>query len=206
MNRNHTPGALNTELLKESRGDNALAGNKGVRIQESAANDTHDNNTESSTEDLTAETDNSTTEHCAEVGDDLSDGDRIGTEIELVLQHRRVQVLGSVGHEVETGHQKHEVCEKQPVAAESNLAFEKEGLGNALALRLGGSSNAGMLLVNGCLREHETEENDKDGRAGTEPEEWAPAMGCGVDEASSKGRRQKVTKSVLNLLVFGIEN
>ena len=90
------------------------------------------------------------------------------------------------------------------MAAKSNLALEKERLGDALALRLGSPSNTSMLLVNGRLWEHKTEQNDQDGRASTEPEERAPAVRGRVDKTSGKGRRQEIAESVLGKLVLGI--
>jgi hypothetical protein len=66
---------------------------ESVRIEESTADEAHDNDTESATEDLRAITNNCPTKHSAKIRDDLGDSDLIGGEIILIGKHCRVKIL-----------------------------------------------------------------------------------------------------------------
>jgi hypothetical protein len=101
----HIPSALHAKLLKISRRDDPSAIDKGVRVQQRATNYGDENDGEAAAEDLRGIADDGAAGHGAEVGDDLGDGDVVGGEAELVLQHGGIEVLGAVGHEVEAGHE-----------------------------------------------------------------------------------------------------
>ena len=68
MNWNHTPSALNAELLEECCGDDPLVSNKAVRVQKSASKNGDHDDRETTTENLGAVSDERTTGHCTEVG------------------------------------------------------------------------------------------------------------------------------------------
>lgn len=101
MDGNHAPGALDTELLEEGGGNDALVGDEGVGVQQDAAENTHADYAEAAAEDGGAVADDGAAGHGAEVGDDLGDGYGVGGEVVLVGEHGWVQILGAVGHEVE---------------------------------------------------------------------------------------------------------
>ena len=46
------------------------------------------------------------------------------------------------------------------------------------------------------LRQAESEDDNQNGRAGAEPEEWAPAVRSGVDKTSRKCRGQKIAERI----------
>ena len=83
-----------------------MGGDEGVRVEEGTADNAHDDNAEAAAEDLTAVADYSAASHGAEIGDDLSDGDGIGAELELVGEQGWVEILRAVRHEVKACHQK----------------------------------------------------------------------------------------------------
>ena len=101
----HIPSTLHAKLLKVSRRDDLGAVGESIRVQEGTSDDGDENDGEAAAEDLRSIADDGATGHGAEVGDNLGDGDLVGGEAELVLQHGRVEVLGAVGHEVEACHQ-----------------------------------------------------------------------------------------------------
>src|SRR5690349_9381294 len=105
-----------TYLFKERRSHDGQAGSESVRIEKSAADDTHDDDAESSAKDLGAESYHRTTRHRSEVGDDLRYGNLIGIEVVLIRKHGWIQILRAVRHEVEAGHEKDQVDEQDPVA------------------------------------------------------------------------------------------
>ncbi len=174
---NHAPCALDAELLEEGGGGDVVVSDKGVWVEEETANDGHGDDAEPSAEDLGAVTNHRAAGHGAEVSDDLSDGDGVGAEVELVGQHGGVEVLGAVGHEVESRHEEDEVDEQDPVAAERDFAFLDEGAGDAALGFAGGDAFA----EGDGLGQEEAEDYDEDWGAGSEPEEGAPAVLGGVD-------------------------
>ena len=78
MNGNDTPCSLDAELFEEGSGHDLLAADKGIRVDEGAAEDGNDNNAEPTAEDLGAVTDNSAAGHGTEVGDDLGHSYGVG--------------------------------------------------------------------------------------------------------------------------------
>lgn len=92
-----TPCALHAELFKEGGGHDVVVRDKGVGVEERAANNANEDDGEAATEDLTGPAAGGTTSQGAEVSDDLGDGDGIGGEVELILKHGWVEILGAVG-------------------------------------------------------------------------------------------------------------
>ena len=186
----HAP--LYTELLEEGCCDDGVRGGEGVRIEQGAADDAHNDDAEAAAEDLAAVADQSAAGHGSEVGDDLCDSDSVGAEAELIGKHGWVEILRAVGHEVEAGHQKDHVDQQEPVAFQSNFAFADEGAGDVAF----GLAQRVASLVGLSLREAEAEEDDENRWTGTEPEERSPAVGSSVDEATSEGGRKQIAECI----------
>ena len=79
------PGALHAELLEEGGGHDLVAAGEGVRVEEGAADDGDEDDAETTAEDLGGVADDCASGHGAEIRDNLSDGDGVGGEFELVL-------------------------------------------------------------------------------------------------------------------------
>ena len=77
MDRDDAPGALDAELREEGGGDDGVGGGVRVRVEEGAADDTHDDDGEAAAEDLGGVADDGPAAHGAEVRDDLDDGDGV---------------------------------------------------------------------------------------------------------------------------------
>lgn len=97
MDGDDTPGTLNEELFCEGGAHDTVISDEAVRIKEGTSADAGDNDGETTTEHLGEIANEGTTKHSAEVSDDLGHGDFVVAEFELVLQHGRVEILGSVG-------------------------------------------------------------------------------------------------------------
>ena len=186
------PGALDAELLEEGCGDDGVAAGEGVGVEQRAAEDAHDNDAQPATEDGGTVADECAACHSAEVGNDLSDGDTVGTEVVLVAQHRRVQILAAVGHEVEAGHEEDHVDEQDPVLLERVFALLHEELGRIRLL----FADSLALLVGLGLGQAEAEDDDEDGGPGAEPEEGSPAVANGVNEGTREDGREKIAECV----------
>ena len=117
MDWDHAPCALHTKLLKVGRGHDLFVANEAIRVQYCTTDDRDEDNREAASEDLGGVPDEGTARHSAEISDHLCDGDGIGGEVVLVLQHGRVDILRTVGHEVEASHEKDQVHEEEPVLA-----------------------------------------------------------------------------------------
>jgi len=81
--------------------------------------------TQSTSEEFRAVSDHSPTDDCSEIRNDLGDGDSVGTELELIGEHRWIEILTSMRllngmrthfpvytyedthHEIEARHQEH---------------------------------------------------------------------------------------------------
>jgi len=146
------------ELLKESSRNNRRVANKGVRIQQSATNDTAHNNADSSANRLTAKPDNCAASHSTQIRYNLSNSDFVLGEVELVLQHGRIQILTTVAHKVEARHEKNEINKQEPVVLEGDFSFFDEYF--ALSVCTGFGSQALTLLVGLSLGEHETPDDE----------------------------------------------
>ena len=186
------PGALDAELLEEGCGDDCVAAGEGVGVEQRAAEDAHDDDAQPPAEDGRAVADERAARHGAEIGNDLGDGDTVGAEVVLVAQHRRVQVLAAVGHEVEAGHEEDHVDEQDPVLLERVLALLHEELGRVGLL----FADPLALLVGLGLGQAEAEDNNEDRGAGAEPEEGSPAVTDGVDEGTRENGREKIAECV----------
>ena len=109
------------------------------------------------------------------------------------MQHGRVEVLATVRHEIEAGHDEDEVDQEDPVSFDGHFAFSEESTGDAGA----GTVPSGDAVAIGLgFREHEAEGDDEDGWAGAEPVEWSPAVGGGVNKAAGEGGREEVAEGV----------
>lgn len=96
MNRYGAPGTLDAKLLEEGCCYDALGLDEGVRVEEGAAYDAHDDDSEATAKDLTRPTAERAAKEGAKVGDDLGYGDGVLGEVVLFLEHGRVKVLGAV--------------------------------------------------------------------------------------------------------------
>ena len=112
VDRDHAPGALHAELLEEGGGDDGVRGRECVGVEQAAAQDADDDDAEAAAEDLRAVAHHRAAGHGAEVRHHLGHRHGVGGEAELVGQHGRVQVLRAVRHEVEAGHEEHQVDEQ----------------------------------------------------------------------------------------------
>ena len=192
MDRNDAPCPLHAELFEERGCHDLVCADESVRVEQRAANDGDEDDAEPAAKDLRAIPHNGPAGHGPEISDDLGDGDGVGGEVVLVLDHERVEVLRAVGHEVEAGHEEDEVDEEDVVFLEGNTAFGEEGAGDATV----GFAHGFSLPVGGCFGQAEPEDDDEDGWAGAEPEEGAPAVGGGVYEAACEGGCEEVAECV----------
>lgn len=85
MDWNHSPGALDAELLEEGCGDDGFGGCECVRVEEGAADYTNEDDAETTAKDLGAIPDHGASGHGSKVGNDLSYGYGVGREAVLVL-------------------------------------------------------------------------------------------------------------------------
>ena len=136
--------------------------------------------------------DDCTTCHGSQIRDDLGDGNGVGGEFELIFKHERIQVLGAVGHEIETSHQKDKVEQENPVLLKRNAAFGEE---SACKVTAGVADGDSVSECSG-LRQTETEDDDQDGRTGSEPVQRAPAVRSSIHQTTGKGCGEKVAERV----------
>ena len=193
MDGNDTPSTLDTELLEDGSCHDSLGRGEGVRVEQCTANDASHNDRKTTTEDGRAVSHGCATSDCTKVSNDLSDGNSVGVESVLVLQHSGIEVLTSVRHEVETSHQQNHVAKEEPMALEGNLSLSNEGTSNAWAARLAHSLTFAVCL---CLGKAHSEQNEQYRRAGTEPEKRAPSVGSGVDKSTSEDHSKQVSEGV----------
>lgn len=123
MDRNDAPRALHAELLEKRGRHDPLVGNEGIRVEQRATNHTDRNDREASPEDLRYIPHHRPTRHGAQIRHNLGDGDGVRGEIVLVLEHEWVDVLRAVRHEIEPGHQQHEIDEEKPVFPNRHAAL-----------------------------------------------------------------------------------
>lgn len=109
---------------------------------------------------------------------------------------KRCLLLATVAHEVEASHQQNEIRKQQPVPLQSYLALSEERLGDAAPGFLGRPPHRLPLLVYLRLGEHQTVDNDQDGRACAEPEQRPPAVGRRVHQATGERGGEQVAKGV----------
>lgn len=197
MNGDDAPGALDAKLLEKGSGHDGLVAHKGVRVEQGAADDAAAYDAEAAADRLAGEAHDGAAQHGAQVGHHLRHRDLVLAELELVLQHRRVQVLAAVAHEVEARHEEHEVHEEEPVSLERHLALLDEDFAHARVLLPGLLAKALALAVGYRLGQHESEDDEEDGRAGAEPEQRAPAVRSRVDEAAGKGGTEEIAECIL---------
>ena len=80
--------------------------------------------------------------------------------------------MGAVGHEVKASHQEDEVEQEDPVLLKRNPAFGEESTCEVAA----GLADGGSVSERSGLRQAETENDDQDGRASSEPVQRPPAV------------------------------
>ena len=96
MDGDNTPGPLDAELFEEGCGDDGAGGRVCVGVEESTAEDGYDNYGEATTKYLGTVTDQSTTGHSTEIGDNLNNGYSVCGEIVLIFKHGWVEILGTM--------------------------------------------------------------------------------------------------------------
>lgn len=200
MDGDDAPSALDAELLEEGGGHDGGVVHEGVWVEQGAANNAAADDAESTTDGLTQETNNRSTSHGAQVGNNLRNCDLVGAEGELVGQHGRVEILAAVAHEVEAGHEQDEVRQQQPVALDGDLALGDEDAADRLfvaPVAAGLDAHALALAVGLSFGHHQAEGDEDDGGAGAEPVQRAPSVRGGVDEAAGEGGGEEVSKGVL---------
>ena len=84
MDRDNSPGALDAELFEEGCSNDGLAGSERIWVEKSAANDTDEDDGESSPENLRAISDHSSSSHRSKVCDYLRYCDGIGAKFVLI--------------------------------------------------------------------------------------------------------------------------
>jgi hypothetical protein len=194
MDGDDTPSTLDAELLEESSCDDGLGRGEGVGVKEGTTDDASHDDSKTATEDGRAVTHGGSSSDSTKVSNNLSDGDRVGVELVLVLEHGGVEILTSVGHEVEASHEKDHVSQKEPMALESNLSLGDESTSDIRASRL---TNGYTLAICLCLGKAQSEQDDQNGRACTEPEERAPSTVRGVvDKSTGEDYSKKVAKGI----------
>jgi hypothetical protein len=72
MDWDYAPGTLDTKLLEEGCGYNALARNEGIRVQQRATNDTDDDDAEPAAKDLARIANGGAAGYGTQVGDAAS--------------------------------------------------------------------------------------------------------------------------------------
>lgn len=92
-----TTNPLNHGLLEKRRRDHFSIASEAIRVNQSTANDTGENDAEPATKHLREVSDDRTTSHCSQIRHHLRYRDGIGRETVLVLQHRRIQILAAMG-------------------------------------------------------------------------------------------------------------
>lgn len=97
MNRNDSPGALDTELFEESRRHDRARGNVRVWVQKSATDDADSNDREASAKDLACPPAERAASHSTQVSNDLRYRHGIGREVELRLEKGWVKILRAMG-------------------------------------------------------------------------------------------------------------
>ena len=75
-------------------------------------------------------------------------------------------------HEVKTSHEKYQVNQQEPMLPQCYLSFSNEGSSDITSL----VSNENTLLVRICFWKAETEYDDENRWACTEPEQRSPSM------------------------------
>ena len=165
MNWDDTPGTLDAELFKESGCDHSVRGSVGVWIEKGAAEDTHADDAEPTAKDLATVPDRCAPGDSAQVCHDLGHCYRIGRKQILILQHGRIQVLTTMGHEVEAGHQQNEVDENEPMLFQGNLALCDESTRD-IALPFSNRDSPAERL---SLGQAESENYDQDRWSSSEP-------------------------------------
>ena len=173
---NYTPSTLDTELLEKRGGHNSIITDKTVGVQKSTTNNAAADDGEATAHRLTAVSHNGTTSHSTKIGDNLSDSDLALAETKLALQHGRIQILRSVTHKVETGHEQNKIDEHHPVTLDGHFAFPEENAANILAVRAGLFAETFTFEVGIGLGEEKTPDDPDNWWAGAEPVQRTPAV------------------------------
>lgn len=96
MDWDHTPCALDAELLEEGRGDDGFGAGECVRVEECPSDDADEDDAEAAAEYLGAVSDRGAARHRSKIGNHLRHCHCVGGEFELVRQHCRVEILGTM--------------------------------------------------------------------------------------------------------------
>lgn len=100
MDGDHAPGALDAELFEKGRGDDGFGAGECVRVQECPSDDADEDDAEAAAKDLGAVSNRRSTCHRSEIGNDLRHCHGVGGEFELVRQHCRIEILGTMRPEL----------------------------------------------------------------------------------------------------------
>ena len=117
------PCALHKELFKEHGAHNSIISDQNPCGDDRRAKKGSNDNTQSSTNKSTHVPDDGSTTDGADVCndcDDRSPPDRIS---KLALEEGGVQILGSMGHKVESRHQQNEIHEAEPMFLERRFGL-----------------------------------------------------------------------------------
>ena len=96
MSRDDPECTLDAELEPKRSGDDSVGGDEAVGVKKRSTDDQHHHDAQASAEHLREIPDRYSPRHGTKVGNDLSDGDRVGREFELVCEHSWVEILGTV--------------------------------------------------------------------------------------------------------------
>ncbi|EEQ41340.1 hypothetical protein CLUG_05467 [Clavispora lusitaniae ATCC 42720] len=195
VDRNNTPGALDTCLQKESAGVDAWALCVCPWVNHGASKKTGQDNGQSSAHKSGKVAAHHSAENGAQVGHGIGHGRAVSSILQLRAQKRRVQILRAVGHEVETGHHEHTVDHHKPVSADGLFGVFGEAESGlfclAVLFHLGLSRNKRI-----CLGIHHSPDNEKHWRPRSKPENGSPAMQRVVCDGSVENNNQKIPKGV----------
>ncbi|KAG7844030.1 hypothetical protein KL941_004512 [Ogataea angusta] len=132
MDRNDTPGSLDAELQEKGAGVDSSALDERPRVQQSGAADAADEDRQTSADEVGEVADDDTAHKRADVGHAVRHGGPVLRVVVQLRQHRWVQVLGAVRHEVEAGHEQHEIDDHGPVVLNgAGCLLRKRWLRNA---------------------------------------------------------------------------
>ncbi|KAG7866132.1 hypothetical protein KL918_004121 [Ogataea parapolymorpha] len=119
MDWNDTPGALDAKLQEKGARVDSSAFDERPWVQQRGTADAADEDRQTSADEVGKVADDNTAHESADVGHAVRHSGSVVRIVVQLRQHRRIQVLGAVRHEVEAGHEQHEIDDHGPIVLES---------------------------------------------------------------------------------------
>ncbi|KAG7887644.1 hypothetical protein KL936_004341 [Ogataea polymorpha] len=202
MDWNDTPGALDAKLQEKGPGVDSSAFDERPRVQQCGTADAADEDRETSADEVGEVADDNTAHKSADVGHAVRHSGPVVRIVVQLRQHRRIQVLGAVGHEVEAGHEQHKIDDHGPVVLES--------AGGLLRERWLRNATISVILLNFSLAhkrlgvwERESESEQTHRNRATQQKQRLPAHVDVVCEHSGEHHGQKIAERVALLQQSG---